>query len=124
MAELGDAADSKSAVLKRAWGFNSPSRHSPPEGGAPPSLHSLFKQNENFVETSNPPRVVIIHTQQIYSNALTPKCVRRCSNSPSRHILADSLWQMLKIYFFQKIRANEMILRTPTLVEMILRVSM
>ena len=27
MAELGDAADSKSAVLQRAWGFESPSRH-------------------------------------------------------------------------------------------------
>lgn len=27
MAELGDAADSKSAVLKGAWGFDSPSRH-------------------------------------------------------------------------------------------------
>ena len=27
MAELGDAADSKSAVLKGAWGFESPSRH-------------------------------------------------------------------------------------------------
>lgn len=27
MAELGDAADSKSAVPKGAWGFNSPSRH-------------------------------------------------------------------------------------------------
>src|SRR5207244_11546604 len=27
MAELADAADLKSAALKRAWGFESPSRH-------------------------------------------------------------------------------------------------
>jgi hypothetical protein len=63
MAELGDAADSKSAVPKGAWGFNSPSRHK--GGKAHPYLHSLFKQNENFVEASEPPRVVMLHTDEV-----------------------------------------------------------
>ncbi len=39
MAELGDAADSKSAVLKGAWGFNSPSRH---KGGSAPLISIRF----------------------------------------------------------------------------------
>ena len=30
MAELADAADSKSAEVHPSWGFDSPSRHQPP----------------------------------------------------------------------------------------------
>ena len=42
MAELGDAADSKSAVLKGAWGFNSPSRH---KGGSAPLISTRFLEH-------------------------------------------------------------------------------
>ena len=126
MAELGDAADSKSAVLQGAWGFESPSRHKgdtplsplgfwdnvknlrgdlrtprvviphtnviqtdalPLKGlfvgptlylyikdGIPPSLHSVFvKASKTFMETSEPPRVVIPHTGVIQTDALPLK---------------------------------------------------
>ena len=53
MAELADAADSKSAEVHPSWGFNSPSRHHRslfrPQGGIP--THSLEPTVDHLITT-------------------------------------------------------------------------